>query len=114
MTDKLYIWWLSQEECEAIGDFLDSSVPSYIRSEYLSRFGRPGRGRLWADPEMGIEEIQWNINKPASRLAEKRGGIVIKEKDVAYIFYKPGFVTDTELNFVNDLEEWQRKEANYA
>lgn len=96
-----YIWWLSQDECEEIGDFLDSNVPDYIRSEYLSRFGRPGRGRLWANPKIGLEEIQWNINKPASRLAEKRGGIVIRRADVRSIFYKPGFVTDLELNFIN-------------
>lgn len=105
-TDRtdLLIWWLSQDECEAIGDELADSVPDYIRKEYRSRLGRNGRGRLWSDEQFGDVGIPWDTTKPVSRLADKRGGIVINLGDGPHVFGLPGFLTDLRLNFVNALE----------
>jgi hypothetical protein len=106
-TDRtdIYIWWLSQDECEAIGDFPPGSVPLYIRNEYRSRLGRPGRGRLWVGLEVGEVGIPWDDSKPAARLAGKRGGIVIYKTDATHVFGLPGFLTDLHLNFINSLQD---------
>lgn len=103
-TDLL-IWWLSQDECEAIGHYPPGSVPEYIRLEYRSRLGRNGRGRLWVPSQFGAVGIHWDTTKPATRLAEKRGGIVIFASDAVHVFSLPGFLTDLKLNFVNALEQ---------
>lgn len=101
-TDLL-IWWLSQDECEAIGDYPPGSVPLYIRSEYRSRYGRNGRGRLWTDNQFGAVGIPWDMSKPATRLAADRGGIVIWAADAPHVFGLHGFLTDLRLNFINEL-----------
>lgn len=105
-TDRtdLLIWWTGQEECEAIGDELASNLPNYIRSEFSSRWGRNGRGRLWVADELGDVGIPWDETKPASRLAGSRGGIVIWQSDAHHVFGLPGFLTDLRLNVVNALE----------
>jgi hypothetical protein len=100
----LMIWWLSQDECEKIGSFPPGSVPLYIRNNYRSRLGRPGRGRLWADSQFGAVGIPWDESKPVTRLAAERGGVVILASDAAHVFGLPGFLTDLELNFVNAIE----------
>lgn len=102
--DDILIWWTSQDECEAIGDYPPGTVPLYIRDEYSSRLGRPGRGRLWVDNQFGAVGIPWDESKPATRLAAKRGGIVIWRTDANHIFHLPGFLTDLKLNFINALE----------
>lgn len=100
-TPALLIWWTSQAECEQIGDALSESVPDYIRSEYRSRLGRNGRGRLWVASRIALDEIPWDATKPAARLASDRAGIVVDATDVEHVFGLPGFLTDTSLNFVN-------------
>lgn len=102
--DDLLIWWTAQDECEAIGDELAEATPEYIRSEYRSRLGRNGRGRLWSANQFGDVGIPWDESKPATRLAGKRGGIVIWASDAAHVFDLPGFLTDLRLNFINELE----------
>lgn len=103
-TDIL-IWWTAQDECEAMGDTLDDRFPAYIRAEYRSRYGRNGRGRLWSDAQFGNVGIPWDTAKPASRLADVRGGIVINASDAHHVFDLPGFLTDLKLNFINALEQ---------
>lgn len=110
-TDLL-VWWTSEEECEAIHHQfpmwqwqLPYTVPTYIRSEYQSRLGRNGRGRLWVAEEIGEVGIPWDETKPASRLAGTRGGIVIWKSDAEHVFALPGFLTDLRLNFINEIEE---------
>lgn len=102
MNDYL-IWWTDQAECEAI---LDTSAavdfPSYLYTQFQSRLGRNGRGRLWTPLHIPIRNIEWDDDKPAGRLAEKRAGIVIEAKDKAAVFNLPGFLTDLKLNFIND------------
>lgn len=101
-TDVL-IWWTDQEECETFGWEPTDTFPQYLQSEYRSRLGRAGRGRLWAANEIGEVGIPWDESKPASRLAGKRGGIVIWKIDAHHVFGLPGFLTDLRLNFINDL-----------
>lgn len=96
------IWWTDQAECEAILDTTAATAfPAYLYSEFQSRLGRNGRGRLWTPSHIPVEGIEWDENKPAGRLAEKRAGIVIEAKDKAVVFSLPGFLTDLELNFIN-------------
>lgn len=101
------IWWVSQDDWQAIiNNHLDTQLGrTYILEEFTARAGRPGRGRLWVHRTIRIDEIEWNERKPAARLAEKRGGIVIHAGDAEYVFDKPGFLTDLELNFINSLEQ---------
>jgi hypothetical protein len=102
-TDVL-IWWTDQEECETIGYELDPTFPTYLCREYRSRHGRNGRGRLWAAGEFRIMSIPWDETKPAAKLADKRGGIVIWKTDAPLVFNLPGFLTDMKLNFINELD----------
>jgi hypothetical protein len=115
MSDKpdvsnLLIWWTAQEDCQAIAgpdeDFegppLDT-VPSYIRDEFESRYGRNGRGRLWVPDGIDLESIDFEANKDkrAAQYADEfsMGGIVFHRSDFAAIAGLPGFVTDVELNY---------------
>lgn len=103
-TDIL-IWWTDQIACEVIGDRLSDTVPDYIRREYRSRLGRAGRGRLWVDNRFGDVGIPWDTSKPAARLSESRGGIVIARDDAPHVFGLPGYLTDCKLNILNTLED---------
>jgi len=113
-TDRtdLLVWWTSQDECEALTatnplwsdyDATVDGVPDYIHSEFCSRYGRNGRGRLWVASQFGSVGIPWDETKPAARLAGERGGIVIWAKDAQVVFGLPGFLTDFELNVQNEV-----------
>lgn len=99
------IWWTDQYECETIEKVAnyDAAWPDYLRSEFRSRLGRAGRGRLWIHSTIEQGDIDWPAHKPASRLADLRGGIVIRAADAQVVFGLPGFLTDLELNYVNAL-----------
>lgn len=95
------IWWLSEENCRAIGEDdeipLLEGLPEYIVSEYRSRLGRPGHGRLWTPESIQIpfEGIPWDASAPlSSYLREKCGGIVIQATDIPLIVSLPGCITD--------------------
>lgn len=103
--DGNLIWWTSQQECEAIGFDSPATFPEYLADEYQSRLGRNGRGRLWIHASISQGDIEWPADKPAARLAGVRGGIVIRAADAPIVFGLPGFLTDTELNLINALEE---------
>lgn len=99
-SSKLWIWWLSQQDCEAIGDVLADSVPEYIRSEYRSRYGRAGHGRLWSAAKFGaIRSVEWNTSALARQL-ENCGGIVIMQRDAEHLADLPGILTDYGLRRV--------------
>ena len=93
------IWWLNQADCQAIGPELTAEVPEYLRDQYRSRLGRPGRGRLWQDSEikesLGVEP--WPTTALARVFEGDYGGIVIRESDLHHVFQLPGIVTDTKL-----------------
>lgn len=100
------IWWLSQDDCKDILDGRHDTQlgKAYILEQFTSRVGRAGRGRLWVHKSIPIDGIEWDDSKPAARLAGKMGGIVIRAADAKFVFHKPGFLTDLELNFVRSLE----------
>lgn len=103
LNDDYLIWWTDQDECEAAPEAGIERLPDYLRSEFRSRLGRPGRGRLWVAPHIPLGDgIGWDDNKPAARLAGKRAGIVIEAKDKPAVLALPGFLTDLKLNFIND------------
>lgn len=102
-TTQYLVWWTSQVECELIGEELPEAVPMYIRKEYRSRFGRNGRGRLWVADEINSGDMAWDESKPAARLANERGGIVIRPEDASHVVALPGFLTDWQLDFVRAL-----------
>lgn len=117
------IWWLSQADCESIGEphrfeneqeriadeikhhakFYDlntSNWPEYIQDQYMSRVGRAGRGRLWVTDSIPVEEIEWDSSKSAAARAENCGGIVIWRKDLDAIRNLAGFITDLDMNYL--------------
>ena len=92
------VWWLNQADCSAIGDSLPKHFPGYLREQYMSRLGRAGRGRLWADEKFGEVEVSpWPETPLAKVLGKDYGGIVIDELDFELVFDLPGVVTDTHL-----------------
>ena len=98
-----YYWWLSQKACEAIGPELPETFPGYLRAQYDARIGRPGRARLWEDPEIchqaGI--APWPNNSLTRWIeSEDCGGIVFRRSDLHYVIDLPGIVTDKYLKRV--------------
>lgn len=100
---KFLIWWTTQAEAEVIGneygDGLVEGIPEYIRSEWASRRGRPGRGRLWIARELTAEGMPNGIETPGrtgiTRYldAGSAAGIAIRAKDVGFLRELPGLVT---------------------
>lgn len=102
---KFAIWWTAHEDCEAISYNLAEGwdVPSYLASEYRSRFGRAGRARLWIAAELTREgcpnEAKFPLPlTPLAAVIERRSmaGIVIRASDLGCLEELPGFVTDFE------------------
>lgn len=89
------IWWLSQQDMEAIGT---SALPdgSYIQSEFLSLMGRSGRGRLWVSPTLQDVPSSTEVRDNAITRwieASKAGGIVIRYRDKPLLNGFPGLIT---------------------
>lgn len=97
------IWWLSQEACEQIGDLPQPIWPVYIQEEFMDRWGRAGRGRLFIHKDMRhfnlqVDESHFQTNNPLIRaIDEECGGIVIRREDGLIISSYPGFITDFSL-----------------
>lgn len=99
------MWWTSQADAESIGERgirakSYRGVPKYIRDEFGSRYGRPGRGRLWIPDGIPVSSVAWADERPTCRAASECGGIVFRAEDLAYVHQLPGFVTDCEMNEV--------------
>jgi hypothetical protein len=85
------IWWLNQRECESIGEELPKEFPRYLRSQYSSRYGRAGRGRLWADAQFGDVAVEpWPSTPLAKFLGAYSGGIVIRPAEHIWVEDYPG------------------------
>jgi len=103
MDEPTVVWWLSQEATEQIWCAFDGRpegmpFPLYIRREIISRFGRPGLGRLWIAPDLPDDDINpWPEDMPLSKAAADCGGIVIWERDAPQVCGWPGFVTFRDL-----------------
>jgi hypothetical protein len=109
----LAIWWLSQHDQEEVLGWIDRGadalstyygpdLPNYILNEYVSRFGRSARGRLWVSDELDLpddfEVANWPLNNLTLHLL-KCGGIIIKADDVHIVACLPGIITDLNLNY---------------
>lgn len=106
-----YVWWLNSD-CYTQMRRQDKErrleTYEYLNSEYSSREGRAGRGRLWISnvvrnkyPEVNNGIVPWPENA-ISRLINDLdfGGIVVLPEDLEYVKTLPGFVTDMQLNMM--------------
>lgn len=105
LTDvkELAVWWLSQADSQAIAvsERAPGNLgwPEYLVSEFNSRYGRAGRGRLWVPPGITIRDIHWpDPETPIATICSNCGGIVFWRKDIEAIKQLPGLITDMELN----------------
>lgn len=106
MTDVL-VWWTDQPAAEAVERLVDadspliSAWPDYLKSEFQSRLGRAGRGRLWIDdrfsPRLEIPELLFDLPMGRWITGACMGGIVIKKGDLRHVRELPGVVTDLDL-----------------
>lgn len=104
--DELVIWWLCQNDYRGIGQSSSeiretlTGVPEYIVDEVSSRFGRPGRGRLWVAKGIDLREIAWPEDNPIAIAVGDEGGyggIVFYRRDLDSVYQYPGVFTDLEL-----------------
>ncbi len=105
--NELAIWWVTpgnemhlQHRVEEV-----DALPSYISTQVHSLFGRPMRGRLWVSAEIQppLKEIPWDDSKPYASRATESGGIVVYRKDLDTLSRMPGFITDLNLNLIQEL-----------
>lgn len=97
---NVLIWWTNQEECESVTGRMLRGLPEYIQAQYQSRFGRPGRGRLWISSDFDGENISvdpWPDTPLAKKLAEDSGGIVFNASDLDQMSSVPGDLTNLKL-----------------
>lgn len=109
MDEQYAIWWVNTADEIAIGHDIEiecPDMPEYIVTEYHSRCGRNGRGRLWCAPGIPVEGIEWRENSLAARYAEgherhnSAGGIVIRLEDMPHVRKLPGIITDLEMTLI--------------
>lgn len=111
MENKYLIWWTLNETGEIqrsdsiekgpdISRWLEDT-PEYIINAYDDRQGRNGRGRLWCFVDGMPESICWSSSGLAELLSGPFGGIMILTKDLKFIQYLPGIITDFSLQPVN-------------
>jgi len=110
---EYYILWQNQSQSEEANALLENKklrIPRYLKKEIKSRYGRPGRARLWCPssfPE-GICVNPWPDTELGHELAGRRGygldagGIVFKKKDLEIAKQIPGTITDLELNQIEE------------
>lgn len=108
MNAAVYVWWTDQHAAELTAALMPvsgtfASWPDYLQVEFASRLGRDGRGRLWVNPSLGAVDMgaAFATDKPRFRkLGEHWGGIAINRRDIHHVLSLPGFVTDTEGNWI--------------
>lgn len=112
----LRIWWLLPEEMRWIGEpheradfdrepaagaricwLEDKPWPEYLKREYRSAYGRPGRGRLWVPPPFKLTAIPWNEDSPVEAVCGASAGIVFRSRDLPRLANEPGTITDLEM-----------------
>ena len=94
--DDLLIWWLTENDCQAIGDPENLHLPEYLVALYRSRLGRAGRGRIWSDAFDDVLQIDPNLIEisPARERILQSGGIVFRRWDIVLLRDLPGLITN--------------------
>jgi hypothetical protein len=128
ITEVFLIWWLTQEDCEAIGEPHDTSEwsveeretipegfipgwyrlelspwPDYLKEEYRSRYGRAGRGRLWVPAGIPIMSVLIPDDHPLTSRIDRSGGILFHERDLIFVKDLPGMITTLRLDLVKEV-----------
>lgn len=99
--EKMLIWWTTYIDCVLIGEDLPEDFPEYLKKEYISRYGRNGRGRLWTSESFGDIKVEiWKENPLTNMIGLYYGGIVIRDCDNESLKDMPGITTDLSLNRV--------------
>ena len=109
--DRYAIWWTNQDDAAWIYKTTLSSqwsrLPLYIQTEFTSRLGRAGRGRLWINNDefpniTGLSN--WDTTTEAARWIAKssHAGIWLHRTDARWVLAEAGFVTDLDLNMIGD------------
>lgn len=75
-------------------------LPEHIQSEFGSRMGRAGRGRLWIPPHIELKGIDWNEKSPLAKFCSEAGGVVFEEEFLDKMLLMPGIVTNLNLLLV--------------
>lgn len=100
----LLVWWLSQEDCETIGERgLDGTkLPQWIKMQFNNLYGRPGRGRLWANEFPDTTACTWDDTKRTCQriTAESMGGLVVDAATAAMLPPGVGILTDLKCDRV--------------
>jgi hypothetical protein len=103
----MYVWWLSQQDYEGFGNHLkefQKNWPPYLVKLFDNREGRPGRCRLWTEPNVQFS-VEWKETLLSKRLeVGSYGGLVFNKEDLDLVLSLEregiGIVTDVELNRV--------------
>lgn len=101
------IWWTSQEDCDQfMGKNYHETIPSPYQERFMSRLGRSGRGRLWAEnwAQALIENDQLNSKIGKRIIGNNCGGVVFVADKWPEAINATGFVTDFDLNIVTGIE----------
>lgn len=97
----MLVWWLTQRDCQRLGPTLPAEVPSRVAHTYAQRFGRNGRGRIWAAPELEPVQSNWRSESEICQeiLRCSAGGIVLQSEDLD-LLPEVGLVTDLNYQLV--------------
>lgn len=99
----ILLWWTNQIDCEHVSR-LDPELPDYIATQFESRYGRAGRGRLWVDKhfkDLNIQVDPWPDTPIARFLGRDSGGIAFLRDDLGHVEKLPGVITDLDLNEIS-------------
>ena len=104
MSD-LYIWWTSNDDWDRVsmlrsGEVALPSWPLYLTRVFASRGAPSNAERILAHPMLGEVNIEMVVGSPEHTISIGAVGIVVRAEDVAAVIPLPGFVTDTQMNFV--------------
>ena len=99
---QFLIWWTNQRDAEDAAATVKSFVPKYIVEEFQSRFGRPGRGRLWVPTHedfagISASGIVWDETVPRIEYMNDAAGIVFRIEDYEHLKNHPGLITDVHM-----------------
>lgn len=93
------IWWVTERDYDIIDELLklgNVKWPKYLMSEYESRRGRAGRGRLWSGVNVDLPDMTVSDGDPVMKQIVEidAGGIVIRRCHMLSVWSFPGFITD--------------------